>query len=98
MNENKNMSLLNEYLWTVTQGLIWCYHYVGCHEECSILSWRNHVVRLVPDPLVQHPQAGRQLLPHIGVQLGDGVAFHLQYQTEYQSSQSTELQVFLKLF
>ena len=77
MNENKNMSLLNEYLWTVTQGLVWCYHYVSCHEECSILSWRNHVVCLVPHPLVQHSQLRLHGLGHVMVQPRHRVALHL---------------------
>ena len=38
-----------------------------------------HVVSLVPDPLVQHPQAGRHPQPDLAVQLGDWVSFHLNY-------------------
>ena len=38
-----------------------------------------HVVSLVPDPLIQHPQAGRHPQPHVAVQLGDWVSFHLNY-------------------
>ena len=38
-----------------------------------------HVVSLVPDSLIQHPQTGWHPQPHVAVQLGDWVSFHLNY-------------------
>lgn len=62
----------------MSQSLVGSDDHVGGHEESSVLGGGHHVVRLVPDPLVEDPQLGPHGLGHIGVQPGDGVAFHLQ--------------------
>ena len=36
-------------LHTAALGLVWCDQHVGRDEECSVLSWRHHVVCLVPN-------------------------------------------------
>ena len=42
------------YLRTQAPGLVGGDDHVGGDEECSVLSWRNNIVSLVPHPLV-HP-------------------------------------------
>ena len=64
----------------VAPGLVGRDHHVGRHEERSVLGWRHHVVRLVPDPVVELQHGGAQagLLCHVA-QGGLGVTFHLSY-------------------
>ena len=51
------------YLRADSSGLVWCDHHVGRHKEGSVLSRRDHVVRLVPDPLVHRVEPGRHRQP-----------------------------------
>ena len=61
----------------MTQSLIGRDDHVGGDEEGPVLGGRHHVVRLIPDSLVQNLQLRGHGLGHVGIQTGDGVAFHL---------------------
>ena len=53
----------NSYLRADSSGLVRCDHHVGRHKEGPVLGRRNHVVRLVPDPLVHRVEPGGQGQP-----------------------------------
>lgn len=59
-------------------GLVWCDDNIGGHEEGSILSWRNNIVCLVPDPVVEANHLRRQGHLEDILQRRLGVAFDLQ--------------------
>ena len=70
----------NSYLRADSSGLVRCDHHVGRHKEGPVLGRRNHVVRLVPDPLVHRVEPGGQGQPrdHKILQVCDKVQVNCQ--------------------
>ena len=68
---------LAPYLRAVAPGLVGGDHHVGGHEEGAILCGRNHVVSLVPDPVIELPDVGRQGHREDVLQRGLGVTLDL---------------------
>ena len=54
LSKERILFIKRAYLWAMSPGLVGGDDNISGHKEGSVLGWRHHVVRLVPDSLI-HP-------------------------------------------